>query len=168
MPAQIQSTPDAIVKGIKQAFIDSGLYNAQTCIVSLPPDTFPLAGPPMLIISPGDWGPAEPQVRGGGKYVSGLRGLIHFRVLDQRLTDVADQDFYRLIDMRYSLIRLAEKTIAFLALYIPYDAAGNALSEEPMRLSGAAAPVQTSPDPEEWAEIAWDCEIAIQAHMTAG
>jgi hypothetical protein len=167
-PTQVSTYQDRIIKDIRQAIVDAGIIGDPSCVVSLDPKWFPVSGGPYCVITPGGAAPIEGQVAGGGRLNTGMRADVRVRVGDMNLADIGKEDYFRLVDVRYSLLRRAEQIIGQLQIYTPIDASGNALSEEPMRMTGEAGPAPHPDDPTQWCEIASSWEVIYRLGMTPG
>jgi hypothetical protein len=168
-PSVIGTTLDRIVKDIRQMVSDSKLFGNMQCVISLEePWTPAYQGFPMAVFRPMNAVPMEGQVAGGGRYSAGMQGTYRVTIQDANLVDPNTQDYVRLLDVNRGILRLAHRLVDVLELYIPLDAAGNALTEEPSRLINQSSPGRISGGSQTWTSLAMEFEIRFQRALTLG
>jgi hypothetical protein len=162
-PQVVASHHDLVLKDVRQALVDAGLFLDNTAVVSLNPEwVFPTMGGPTAIVSPGDMRLVETREAGGGRLVTNLNGTFHVLIMDRRATDRMEQDRNRLLAFSTGLLRRAEGVINTLEEYFPIDAAGNHLTNEGLKLSGALRPYRDKDAPE-WAGMVmeWTLDLNV-------
>jgi hypothetical protein len=164
---------DRIIKDVRQYVQDvlSSIYTAPNVQVSIHRDYFPTAGASSARIRPGSYQANNDQVTGGGRLTTGQMGQFWIAIQHQRLTDITQQDYYRLVGMGQPgtpMLRIIEQTVSALQLYFPVDAAGNVLTQEPVRVVGNPQPILDEKDPEQLAGVELPIECRYTEAMPGG
>lgn len=176
LPLPVPTYLDRIVKDIRQLIIDAGYLTASQVLVTIETGEggpiFPYAGQPILLLSVPDQQFIDPQVTGGGRFQSGMMGSLNFFLMDQLAVDPTRQDFMRLLAVPPGpgpgLLRQLGLLTNVLQTYLPVDAAGNVLTEEPIRLVSSVRQRRYAPGTQNWAGFDITYEVRWQMKLDQG
>jgi hypothetical protein len=175
-PLPVPTFLDRIVTDVRQLIIDSGYLNPQQVIVTIETGEggpiFPYAGQPILLVTVPDQSFIDPQVTGGGRFQSGMMGSLNFFLMDQLAVDPTRQDFMRLLAVPPGpgpgLLRQIGQVANILQTYLPVDARGNVLTEEPIRLVTSVRQRRYQPGSQNWAGFDMTYEVRWQQKLDQG